>query len=243
VTEALQPLAAVGAPLPARAFVESLGLRAPPRGPRPRVAAAMIASADGRVAIAGRSVALGHPADRALLRELRTEADAILVGAGTLSAERYVHLLDDDQRAHRLRHGRSAHPLVATISRRLDVPRDVPLFGEPDVPVLVYTESSGELDGVPVARLAPLTLAVLLRDLRAERGADLVLCEGGPVLLRELLAAGGVDDLLLTVSPLLVAGDAPTMLAGAALDPPPGLALAATLRADDHLFLHYRVLR
>src|SRR3954463_2825306 len=72
----------------ARDLVEGLGLRAARApGQRPRVAAARTAAADGRAPIQGRSVALGHPADRALLRELRTGADAILVGAATMAAE------------------------------------------------------------------------------------------------------------------------------------------------------------
>ena len=48
---------------------------------------------------------------------------------------------------------------------------------------------------------------------------------------------------LLTLAPMLVAGDEPAPLAGAALDPPAGLELASVHRADDHLVLHYAVAR
>jgi len=72
----------------ARDVLTELGLR----GGAPRCVAVMIATLDGRAAIAGRSVALGHPADRALLRELRAQADAVLVGTGTLADERYLFL-------------------------------------------------------------------------------------------------------------------------------------------------------
>ena len=61
-----------------------------------------------------------------------------------------------------------------------------------------------------------------------------MLCEGGPTLLRELIAADCVDDLMLTLAPMLTAGDAPTALSGAALDPPVGLALRDVHRAGDH---------
>jgi riboflavin biosynthesis pyrimidine reductase len=205
----------------------------------------MIASADGRIAVQGRSVGLGHPADRALLRELRTAVDAILVGTSTLRAERYANLLDADQRAHRAAAGLEPEPVVATISRRLDLPAHLPLLAEPTARVQVYTEAEGEVGGrgagVAVHRFAPggLTMHAVLEHLRAERGARAVLCEGGPTLLRELVAAGCVDDLMLTLSPMLVAGDAPTPLRGTALDPPVGLALRDIHRADDHLFLHY----
>jgi riboflavin biosynthesis pyrimidine reductase len=78
----------------------------------------------------------------------------------------------------------------------------------------------------------------VLADLGA-RGVRGVLCEGGPTLLRELIAHGGLDDLLLTVAPLVVGGDAPTILAGAALPAPAALALREVHRAGEHLFLHY----
>lgn len=195
----------------------------------------MIASVDGRAAVAGRSVALGHPSDRELLRELRTASDAILVGTRTLAAERYANLLDPDQREHRRAAGLPEHPVVATISRKLALP-DIPLLHE-GVPVVAYTEAAGEAPpGVEVRVLAPLTIPALLADLDMQ----LVLCEGGPALLLELVAQGCLDDLFLTVSPLLAAGEAPTILAGAALDPPHRLALDGIHRADDYLFLHYR---
>jgi riboflavin biosynthesis pyrimidine reductase len=71
------------------------------------------------------------------------------------------------------------------------------------------------------------------------RGVRAVTCEGGPRLLRALVAAGAVDDLLLTVAPLLVAGEGPVSLAGEELSPPARMALRALHRAGDHLFLHY----
>jgi riboflavin biosynthesis pyrimidine reductase len=79
-------------------------------------------------------------------------------------------------------------------------------------------------------------MPALLDDL----GAQVVVCEGGPALLRELVAQGCMDELFLTVSPLLAAGAAPTVLAGDALDPPRSMVLAGAHRADEHVFLHYR---
>jgi riboflavin biosynthesis pyrimidine reductase len=219
---------------------------------RPRVVADMVAAVDGRAAVRGRSVALGHPADRALLRELRTAADAILVGTGTLKAERYASLLDDDQRARRVAAGRPAHPIVATVSRRLDLPvADAPLFMEAGVPIVAFTEAPDAVAAPPVAadldvvRFAPgtLTLARSLESLAA-RGVRGVLCEGGPSLLRRLVVEGGVDDVLVTVAPLLVAGDEPSILEGPTLAPEPArLTLREVHRADDHVFLHYGLSR
>ncbi|MBI5104750.1 MAG: dihydrofolate reductase family protein [Solirubrobacterales bacterium] len=220
----------------ARDLVEGLRLREGVGG-RPRVAAVMIASADGRAAVAGRSTPLGHPDDRALLRELRAQADVVLVGTGTLAAERYGSLLDPDQRARRKALGLPEHPPVATISRAMDVP-DVPLLHE-GVEVLAFTESDRRPPrGVTAVRLERVDLPAVLAEL-GRRGLLGVTCEGGPGLLREVAAQGCLDDLLLTVAPLLAGGDEPSILAGAALGPV-RLRLAEVHRADDHLFLHYR---
>jgi riboflavin biosynthesis pyrimidine reductase len=242
--DGLRPLTDTSTAWSARKVVRALGLRESGDA-RPRVVAAMISSADGRAAVQGRSVGLGHPADRALLRELRTAVDAILVGTGTLRAERYANLLDDEQRAHRAAAGLEPEPVVATISRRLDLPPDIPLLAESTARVQVYTEAEGEVPSagawVAVHRFEPggLSMPAILAHLAAERGVRTILCEGGPTLLREMVAAECVDDLMLTLSPMLVAGEEPTPTRGAPIDPPAGLALRDLHRADDHLFLHY----
>lgn len=212
-----------------RAQAESLALRDGER----RVVAVMIASADGRTAINDTSAGLGHPADTALLREVRTAAEVILVGAGTLVAEGYANLLDDEQCARRVAAGRSPHPTVVTISRRLDIP-DVALAKE-DVPFVVYSEESGDGPG-EVRTLASVTVENVLDDL----GPCAVLCEGGPHLLRQLAASGLLDEILITISPLIVGGDSSGLLAGNALPEPQEFGLVDVARADDHLFLHYR---
>ena len=113
----MEVLGPTGARATPREVVEALRLRRPV-GDRPRVVAAMIASVDGRATVDGRSVALGHPEDRGLLRELRTGADAVLAGPATLRAERYANLLDADQVEHRAAAGLRPHPVLATVSRR-----------------------------------------------------------------------------------------------------------------------------
>ena len=231
-----------GSTLSADELIAALGRRDHPgESERPHVVAAMIASADGRAAVQGRSVGLGRPADRALLRGLRAAADVVLVGTATVRAERYANLLDPGQVAARELAGLGARPLVAMITRTGDVPWEVGLFCEPDTHIALYS-------GVPVsppeveARIevheasAP---AEVLAHLRAHHGARVVLCEGGPRLLRALVAEDLLDELLLTVAPLLVAGDAPTPLAGPPLDPPGRMSLAGVWRADDHAFLRY----
>jgi riboflavin biosynthesis pyrimidine reductase len=246
VSATLLHLEPVAGERPAEAIVAGLGLSGGGVDGRPRVAAAMIASADGRATVGGTSSGLGHPADRALLRELRTAVDAILVGTGTLRAEGYAHLLDDDQRERRVARGLDAEPIVATIARRGDVPVEVPLFAEGPARIQVYTEAEPPpVDGcaaeVMVHRFAAggATPPAALAHLGAARGVRSVLCEGGPTLLRALVADACVDDLLLTLAPLVAAGDGPAVIEGAPLDAPRRLRLSDLHRAGDHLFLHY----
>lgn len=223
-------------------LIARLGLRAGGRPGLPRVVAIMIASVDGRATIDGSSTKLGHPEDRALLRGLRAEADCLLAGTGTIAAEGYGRLLDSEQRAARIAAGRPAHPLLATVSRSGELPWHAPVFSEPEVEKQVYV-------GAPVAVPADVTataventtgeLRAALEHLQAARGIRSVACEGGPGLLGALLADDLVDDLLLTVAPLLIAGSGPTPVTGPALDPPVRMGLRWVGHADDHLFLHY----
>jgi riboflavin biosynthesis pyrimidine reductase len=192
----------------------------------------MIASVDGRTSIDGSSSGLGHPADTALLRELRTAAEVILVGAGTLVAEGYARLLDDQQIARRVADGRAPHPTVVTISRKLNLP-DIPITHE-DAPFVVYSQVEGDGPG-EVRTLRNVTVKPVLDDL----GPVSVLCEGGPRLLRRLAEAQLLDDFVITVAPLITGGLAAGVLAGDALSDPRAFELVSVARADDHMFLHY----
>ena len=68
---------------------------------RPFVLLNMVASADGRAALEGRTRALGSDADTLLLTELRALADAVLIGVGTLRAEGYARLVAEPGRVAR----------------------------------------------------------------------------------------------------------------------------------------------
>jgi 5-amino-6-(5-phosphoribosylamino)uracil reductase len=131
--------------------------------------------------------------------------------------------------------------VVATLSRRPASLADVPLIAEPDVDVIVYAPPGAEaVAGAQLCELDEVSVAAVVADLHERLGAQLIVCEGGPSLLRDLAAAGVLDDLVLTLAPLLVSGDGPSILSGAALDEPLALTLAHAARAGDHLMLHYR---
>jgi riboflavin-specific deaminase-like protein len=218
----------------------------PPAGARPHVRVSMIATVDGRATLDGRSAGLGDEADLAMLLELRTLTDAVMIGAGTLRAEGYDRLLRDPQRrARRRAAGQDEDPVAVVLSRGLDVPWEAGLFAAPDQPVLVLTGLPGAVPEVaaPVelVRLDPATPAEALRHLHA-RGVRSLLSEGGPTMNRALLAAGLVDELFVTIAPLLTAGeDAPPIVAGPRLEVPAQLELRRVLRHGDELLLRYGV--
>jgi riboflavin biosynthesis pyrimidine reductase len=179
-----------------------------------------------------------------MLLELRTHADAVLIGTGTLRAEGYDTLVRaPERRARRRAAGQAETPLAVLLSRSLDLPWDAGLLAAADQPVLVYTgpdaaEPPAVAAPLEVVRLPDPSPAAALADLRA-RGVAALLCEGGPTLNRALLAAGLVDELFLTLAPLLTGEDATRIVEGGALKAPAELELRWLLRSGDELFLRY----
>lgn len=212
---------------------------------RPFVFVNMIATVDGRAARDGRTDTMGGDDDLELLLELRAIADAVLVGTGTLRAEGYDRLVRREQRRERrVAAGYAEDPLAVILSRGFDVPWEAGLFQAPEQPVLVYAgPDAGEPPAVPapveVVRLEVPGLTEMLADLRA-RGVRALLCEGGPKLHRALHAAGVVDELFLTIAPLVTGDeDEPAIVAGGRLPEPVELELRWVIRSGSELFLRY----
>jgi riboflavin biosynthesis pyrimidine reductase len=216
-----------------------------PREERPLVAVNFAATVDGRATIDGVSGPIGSDTDTAMLAGLRTRFDAVMIGAGTMRAERYGRLVSDpEKREHRERLGLPHDPLMVIMSGRLDLPWDAPLFTEGSGEVLIFTASEAE----PPETATPLrvvrheslvALARAMRHLREERGVRALLCEGGPGLHGELEGARLVDDLFLTIAPKLAGGEVPRILEGELPAVAP-LRLEWLLEEDGELFARYR---
>jgi riboflavin-specific deaminase-like protein len=205
----------------------------------------MISTADGRAARDGRSSTIGGDADLQHLLDLRTRADAVLIGTGTLRAEGYARLVRSEERRRRRRsEGLTEDPLAVILSRRFDVPWDAGLFEAPEQPVLVYTSAdAGEpppvAAPVEVVRLPVPGLTEMLADLHA-RGIRNLLSEGGPTMHGALWAAGVVDELYLTIAPLLTGdADEPNIVEGGRLPEAAELELLECERVGSELFLRY----
>jgi riboflavin-specific deaminase-like protein len=214
------------------------------------VRANFVSSADGAVTIEGRSGGLGNEADRRLFALLRDLCDVILVGAGTVRTEQYGSTpTTPKRRARRAELGLSPVPRLAVVSARLALDPDSELFAN-DPRTIVITHADAPADQlkalesvaeVVIAGEGQLDMAAAL-DALAERGLGKVLCEGGPMLLGSVLEAGRLDELCLTLSPLVAGGPA-----GRIVQLPTAsqveLSVEHVLEADGALFLRYSVNR
>jgi riboflavin biosynthesis pyrimidine reductase len=215
----------------------------------------MVATADGAGrGPAGRSGDINSPADMRLFGMLRGTADVVLVGAATIRAEMYRPSRAKPPYAERRAAlGQRPAVVIAIVSRSLDIPFHAPLFTEPVERPILVTVSSAPPDrlaaaqrvaDVVVAGDAEVDLAAALTAL-SERGLPRVHCEGGPSLLAELVARDLLDELDLSLSPMLAGGSypheqPPRILTGMPLpDPPRPLRLAHVLEEDGMLFLRY----
>ncbi len=206
-----------------------------------------VTSVDGAVEVAGHSAGLGNPADQRIFHLLRMFADGLLVGAGTLRHEGYDAVrLDPARRAWREANGLAAYLRMIVVSRRLDLAPTHPALCEAPVrPVVVTCASSPPDLRTALAAVADVLvhgddevdLSAALGDLRG-RGVSRILSEGGPHLLGSLTAADLVDELCLTISPLLTGPGAGRITAGPP-SPVRGLRLAHALGEDDVLLLRY----
>jgi len=224
--------------------VGRLGLVDLAHGDRPYVVTNFVVTADGRATLQGRSGPIGSSIDTAMLVALRAVADAVMIGAGTMRAERYGRALKDPaKRAARERNGLEPDPLMVLVSGRLDLPWDAPLFTEGGGHVVVFTASAAEAPStatpVEVVRHPDgVDLADALRHLRAEHGVRALLCEGGPHLHGNLIRADLVDELFITLAPKLGGGEGPGLASGLPEHERP-LELKALLEADGELFARY----
>ena len=233
-----------GATTPAE-LVSSLDLASRASSERPYLVLNMVSTLDGKSTFEWRTEGISSDVDRELFHQLRTRADAVMVGAGTVRAERYGRIIKrDDLREKRRAAGLEPDPLAVVVSATLDLPADLPLLQEPEQRVLVATGSDARLEGTS-AQLEYLPsgedLPLLMARLR-EMGIRSVLCEGGPTLNSHLLASGLVDELFLSLSPKLVGGAAAlTIVAGRELVEPVELELVWALAGDGDLFTRWRV--
>jgi riboflavin-specific deaminase-like protein len=225
-----------------------LGLEELAHDDRPWVVTNFALTVDGQATIEGRSGPIGSATDTRVLQLLRTQVDAVMIGAGTMRTERYGRIVSDPElRGLRERvEGLAPDPLAVIVTGTMDLPWDAGLFESGFGRVLLLTASDEEpprtKTSVRVGRhpAEGVDLRGALERMRRERGVRSLLCEGGPRLHANLVERGLVDELFVTTAPKLAGGTGPTLLAGA----PPvthGLETVWLCEDDGELFARYRV--
>ena len=220
----------------------------------------MVASLDGKATVDGKAGAIGSPTDRTLMRTLRARADAVMVGAGTLRAEKLTLAVPENLSREREIRGLNPQPLAVVAAATGDVPlRENLLSSSPDnLLVLASPEASDEslvalssrasvevvMPKGTAAQGPRLDLTVALETLKKRYAVDVLLVEGGPALNHALVSTALADELFLTLAPKLLGGERPgalTILEGPPIPPgksskPEPISIHLSI---DELFLRY----
>ncbi|MFJ9665349.1 pyrimidine reductase family protein [Streptomyces sp. NPDC101219] len=221
-----------------------------PDGPAPWLRANMVSTLDGAAQHDGRSQPISCAADMRIFGTLRALADVVVVGAETVRQEGYRPARARAEfAAARQAAGQGPAPAIAVVSASLDLDFSLPLFASPLVPTLVLTGAAAPADRVAAAERAGVRVVTAGEGAGADPGRAVralaglghtrLLTEGGPRLLGQLVAAGVLDELCLTVAPMLTAGDAQRIAGGPAVTIPRRFALKSMLEEDGFLFTRY----
>jgi riboflavin-specific deaminase-like protein len=214
----------------------------------------MAVSVDGRITTRSREkVALGSERDRRLMDELRVNADAVVIGAGTVRHDGSpMRIRYEDLRVRRTARRLPIHPVNVVLSRALDIPIRSRFFASKETRRIIFTtkrapaarvkrfESVAEVVVLPGNDVSPRRV---LAELQA-RGCRRVLLEGGGEVHFAFAKAGLVGEIYVTVTPRLIGGrGAPSLLDGEGFlwKDHPRLRLVSVERVGNEVFLRYRV--
>ncbi|MFI6249795.1 pyrimidine reductase family protein [Streptomyces sp. NPDC051016] len=220
-------------------------------GREPWLRANMVSTLDGAGQHDGRSQPISGAADMRIFGTLRGLADVVVVGAETVRQEGYRPVRERAEFAGaRAAAGQATVAAVAVVSASLDLDFSLPLFTSPLVPTLVLTGAAAAPDRVAAAEQAGARVVTAGdgtgvdpdRAVRALAGLGhtRLLTEGGPRLLGQFIAAGVLDELCLTVSPMLTAGAAQRIAGGPGVAVPQRFELVSLLEEAGFLFGRYR---
>ncbi|MBI2692460.1 MAG: dihydrofolate reductase family protein [Solirubrobacterales bacterium] len=211
---------------------------------RPYVVVNMVATADGQGRIGKNTAELGGAADADLFSTLRERVDCVMAGIGTIAAESYnAPATKPEVQERRAAAGLSARPLVSTVTRSGELPIAAPMFADAELRIALFSEVDLDFVGVAaqVDRIATTSPPEILRTLRHDYDVRSLLLEGGPHLNTPFFAEELVDELFLTVAPVLIGNGDPFPIIAGRLPRNQKLHLISAFSGDEHLFLRYRV--
>ncbi|MFI1454394.1 pyrimidine reductase family protein [Streptomyces roseus] len=211
----------------------------------------MVSTLDGAAQHDGRSQPISSETDMRIFGTLRALADVVVVGAETVRQEGYRPARAREAfAARRAAAGQGPAPAIAVVTAGLDLDFSLPLFTSPLVPTLVVTGAAAPAERVAAAAAAGAEVVLagegaavdparIVGEL-ADRGLRRQLTEGGPRLLGQFVAADALDELCLTISPMLAAGGAQRISGGPPVAVPHRLAPASVLEEAGFLYTSYR---
>jgi 2,5-diamino-6-(ribosylamino)-4(3H)-pyrimidinone 5'-phosphate reductase len=224
---------------------QDIQLPLPASASLPYVLVNMVSSVDGRSSVRGKTAGIGSRADRWAMRALRSRVDAVMVGAGTLRAEKLNLGLDDPD---------ARQPLAVIVGGAGDLPIAERLVAKRQDVILAVLEGVRGVAETGRDRLtviqAPSTghgrvdLRWLLKSLKSDHAVDRLLVEGGPTLNRAMIDGGLANELFLTLAPKLLSGREAAIVRGDAGDDQGwsrGLELLSVHSSGSELFLRYRL--
>ena len=203
-----------------------------------------VTTLDGAAVVDGGSSAINDLDDQEMFAAIRTVPDFILVGAETVRAEDYRPVkLDEQRRKMRLAAGLDETPHLVVATRSLDLDPEMRVFSDPKRRVTILTSEEAPAERfaalsevADVVRMSGTAPDDILHYLRLAR---VVLVEGGPSIMGQFVAARLVDELSLTMSPMMAAGVSVRLAHGPAAEPPLEMRLDTILYGDRSLFLRY----
>lgn len=257
-------------PLPARLAHLYGSLRMPHEGARPHIISNFVTTLDGVVSLNVKGHASGSDIsgfsvqDRMVMGLLRAIADVVIIGAGTLGADRH-HVwtaeeifpeLADEYRRLRTALGKHEPPLNVIVSGSGQLDLDLPVFASGKVPVLIVTTTAGAKllhkhkasDAVEiraVRSVGVMRASAIINQVRRANAGKLILVEGGPQLLGDFYAEGILDEQFLTLAPQIVGHQIDdrqySLVMGKMFAPhnPVWGTLIDLRRGSSHLFLRY----
>ena len=211
---------------------------------RPWVMFNMVESVDGATAVKGGASALNDEDDRFLFLAMRVVADVVLVGAQTIRSENYGPIHFDEERK-RLRRdaGLSEEQRLVVLTRSLGIDPTARIFSDPARRPTIITGREVDQDRLDalskvadVAQIDNLDGGGIVEKLR---DAKVILCEGGPTVNSQLIAAGMVDEINVTLSPMVALGESQRIAHGEPFESPIEMRLDRALQGDRSLFLRY----
>lgn len=193
---------------------------------RPRIIVNFAVTVDGKV-----SPAVSAPSrftssyDKHRLLEIRSLGDALMVGRNTVEIDNMsMGLPDQDLRLARVERGQSEYPLRVIVSNSGHLSTDLNIFNHRFSPIVVYSTSrmparvQAALKDRTILHLTDhehLSLADVLDDLCEAHRVETLVCEGGPLLAKGLAEIDAIDELFVTLAPILFGGASAPGILGA----------------------------